>query len=224
MVGNSSTNFTFTPMPTPVLLVSFFQKLWLLINQWDTWLFLKINTVWTSPFLDSVFPWWREANAWIPLYLFLLVFAVMNFKKKALPWILFVVITLILTDQLSSSYIKNWFARPRPCRDEFLMSHVRLLLNNCSGTYSFTSSHAVNHFGFAIYLFVTLRTVFKKWRYLFLVWAATICYAQVYVGIHYPLDVFCGALLGCGIGYLTATIFHKRTGLLCFDTAKPLHS
>lgn len=201
-------------MPSSILLLSFFQKFWVWLDQWDTYLFLKINTEWTNPFLDSVYPWWREANAWVPLYLLLLVFAVMNFKKKAIPWILFVVITLVLTDQISSTLVKNWFARPRPCRDPFIMNHVRLLLDACSGGYSFTSSHATNHFGFAMFIFLTLKPVLKKWGWLFFVWAATISYGQVYVGVHYPLDIIGGGFLGCVIGYLTATVYHWRMGSL----------
>jgi len=198
-------------MPTPVL--SFFQKLWFTIQEWDTWLFLKINTQWTNSFLDSVFPWWREANAWVPLYLFLVVFALMNFKKKALPWILFIAVTLTLTDQISAHLLKNIFERVRPCRDDVLMSQVRLIVNNCSGGYSFPSSHATNHFGFAMFLFITLQPVIlKKWRWLFFVWAATICYGQVYVGVHYPVDVLCGTVLGCMIGYLTGWVYNNKVG------------
>jgi membrane-associated phospholipid phosphatase len=200
------------PMPTPVLLVSFFQRLWTWLSELDTWLFLKINTVWTSPFFDSVLPWWREANTWAPLYLFLVIFGLLNFKKTVLPWILFAVVTVTITDQLSSTLIKNWVARPRPCRDEFLAGQVRLLLSNCSGTYSFTSSHAANHFGFAMFIVLTLRPVLKKWGWLFFAWAASVAYAQVYVGIHYPLDVICGGMLGCAAGYLTGSFFNKKIG------------
>ncbi|MEA3426025.1 MAG: phosphatase PAP2 family protein [Bacteroidota bacterium] len=200
-------------MSTPVLLNSFLENAWEWLRYLDTRLFLKINTEWTSSFLDSVFPWYREANAWVPLYLFLIVFAFMNFKQKAIPWILFAVLTATLTDQISSSLIKNWIARPRPCRDELFMSQVRLILNNCSGGYSFPSSHATNHFGFAMFLFLTLRPILKQWVWLFFVWAATICYGQVYVGVHYPLDVLCGAILGTAIGYLTASFFNKKIGL-----------
>jgi undecaprenyl-diphosphatase len=201
-------------MPTPLLLLSFFQKLWSSISQWDTWLFLQINTKWINPFFDSVFPWWREANTWVPLYLFLIVFALLNFKKKAFPWILFAIITIILTDQLNSTFIKNWIQRPRPCRDDVLAGQVRLILNNCPGGYSFPSSHAVNHFGFAMFLFLTLRPLMKKWSYVFFVWAATICYGQVYVGVHYPIDVFCGAVLGCLLGYLTGIFYNRKIGPL----------
>ncbi len=178
----------------------------------DTALFLKINGAWHTSFFDSVFPWWREANTWVPLYLFFILLALVNFGKKAVPWILFVVLTLILTDQISSSLIKNWVQRPRPCRDEFLAAQVRLILNNCSGGYSFPSSHATNHFGFAVFVFITLKDVLKAWRYLFLLWAATISYGQVYVGVHYPIDILCGALLGTCIGYGTAMLFYKKIG------------
>ena len=200
-----------------LLSLTFFQKYWAWLCHWDTWLFLKINTEWTNPFLDSISPWWREANAWVPLYLFLIIFGIINFKKKVWYWLLFTAITLTLSDQLSSNLIKNLVERPRPCRDEFLADKVRLLLNNCSGGYSFTSSHATNHFAFAVFIFITLQPFFKKWTYLFFVWAATICYGQVYVGVHYPLDVVCGAILGCGIGYLTGTFFTKKIGPLSLE-------
>ena len=201
-----------------LLSISFFQECLQWLEQWDTYLFLKINTVWTSPVLDSIYPWWRDANAWIPLYLFLLVFVLLNFKKKALPWILFAVLTVVLTDQLNSTYIKSWVGRLRPCSDPNFMGHVRRLLNNCSGGFSFPSSHAVNHFGFAMFVFLTLRPIFKKWGYLLFLWAGSIVYGQVYVGVHYPVDVVCGSLLGCLLGYIMATIFNKKIGVLNKDT------
>lgn len=210
----SAANFIFmTIMHGSLLLVPFFQKVLHLLEQWDTKLFLLINTAWTHPFLDSIFPWWREANTWIPVYLFLAVFAIVNFKQRAFPWILFVVVTFTLTDQLSSTLIKHLVGRVRPCNDAFLMSQVRLLLDNCGAGYSFTSSHATNHFGLAMFIFISLGSVLKKWAWLFLIWAATVSYAQVYVGVHYPLDVFCGALLGCGVGYCTGVFFNRRIGL-----------
>ncbi len=204
-----------------LLLISFFQRLWSWLSQWDTWLFLKVNTAWTNSFLDDVFPWWRNANTWIPLYLFLVLLALMNFKQKAIPWILFAVITVVLTDQASSTLLKHWVARPRPCREDFLVGQMRLLLDGCSGGYSFTSSHAANHFGFAMFVYMSTMHVCKKWGWLFFLWAATISYGQVYVGVHYPLDVLCGGLLGCGIGYATASFFNKKITSLSFDHDQP---
>ncbi len=192
-----------------LLSINFWERIWSWINDADTWLFLQINSVWTNSFLDSVLPWWRNANTWIPLYLFLILFLAINFKNKAWIWILFAVINIILTDQTSSHLIKTFIQRPRPCADEFLQFHVRLLLDHCSGGYSFTSSHATNHFGFAVFVCITLKDVLKQWKWLFIFWAATISYGQVYVGVHYPLDVIGGAILGSLIGLMVGKIYNK---------------
>lgn len=200
-----------------VLMNAFIQQIWQWINAWDTALFLQINSTLTNPVFDRLLPIWRNANTWVPLYLFLIVFSVVNFKKQSLFWILGAVMTLVLTDQISSSVFKPFFERPRPCNDLILMSHVRLLLDHCSGGYSFTSSHATNHFGFAVYVFMTLRKVFNKWNYLFLFWAASVSYAQVYVGVHYPLDILCGALIGSSIGYATSQIFMRQSGPIILE-------
>jgi membrane-associated phospholipid phosphatase len=192
---------------------NFWSSLLSTLSQWDRWLFLKINTQWTNNFLDNVYPWFRDQNTWMPLYLFLFIFTIMNFGWRIWPWILFFIITVSLTDQISSTLLKNWVNRTRPCHNQSLADQIRLLVVYCPGSGSFTSSHASNHFGLACYIFFTMRTYFKNWAFLFFGWAATISYGQVYVGIHYPLDVVGGAILGCGLGLLTASIFNKRIGL-----------
>lgn len=178
----------------------------------DKRLFILINGVLTNSFFDSIFPVWREAQTWYPLYLFLLVFTIINFGKKA-GWLLFFfVLTIAICDQLSSGIIKDWVARPRPCSTPDLAGHVRLLLNRCPGSGSFTSSHATNHFGMAVFIIHTFKNFLQKEKYALYLWAASICYAQVYVGVHYPLDVIGGALLGSLIGYGTSAFYVSRFG------------
>lgn len=179
----------------------------------DRELFFKINSSWTNSFLNGVFPWWRDATTWMPLYLFLLLFIFLNFGWKAWPWLLSLIITVSLTDQLSSNLLKNWVNRPRPCSDDLIRMHVNLLINRCPSSGSFPSSHAVNHFGVAVFFYMTLRKYLGKWSFLFFVWAATISYGQVYVGVHYPLDIIGGAIIGSIIGYLTASIFLRKIGM-----------
>ena len=193
--------------------ISSSSQFWEHLKLWDQWLFIKINSAWTNDFLNSVMPWWRDSNTWIPLYLFLALFAIMNFGWKVWPWIVFFIVTVSLTDQLSANLIKNFVQRPRPCNDEDFMINVHALLGGCSPTFSFPSSHATTHFGMAWFLYMTMKQYFKKWSYLFFIWAATIAYGQVYVGIHYPLDVLGGAIIGSFIGIMTASIFNRRVGL-----------
>ena len=188
---------------------SIFQSL----QSFDQSLFVYINQVATHPLTDTLMPFFRESTLWIPFYLFLIVFVFVNFGKKGWVWLLFAFITVLLTDQFSSSIIKNWVQCPRPCADPLLYGQVRLLLDHCSGGYSFTSSHATNHFGVATFLFVTLGRYFGNWKYLLFIWAALICYAQVYVGVHYPLDVVFGALLGFLIGHFVCWAYQKSDPL-----------
>ena len=180
---------------------------------WDRWLFAKINQDWTNPFFDYMFPLWREAITWVPLYIFLLLFILINFGKRAWPWMIGLLVTVSLCDQISSHLIKPFIDRLRPCNDLLLVDKIRLLLNYCSDSRSFVSSHATNHFGMAFFIYLTLKPYLQKWTYLFFIWAATISYGQVYIGVHYPTDVICGALLGTIIGYFTAWLFNSRFGL-----------
>ncbi len=189
---------------------------WLI--KFDQQLFILINSSWTNTVLDSFFPIWRESITWAPFYLFLLLFSTINFGLRAWPWILFIILTATLTDQLSSNLVKDWIGRTRPCSDPDFLHYVRLLLNRCPGNESFTSSHATSHFGGAVFLSLTLKPYFKKWTILLYVWAFSISYGQVYIGVHYPLDVIGGGLLGAGIGFLSGDFFNRRIGLPRLDS------
>lgn len=176
----------------------------------DKQLFLSINQRHTNSFFDWIMPIWRNSNTWIFLYILVLVFATLKLKKRIWIWILSAIATVILTDQTSSHIFKPFFARPRPCSDVDFAPKIRLLLDHCSGGFSFTSSHACNHFGIALFFITTLSSYLKNWKYLFILWAIIVCYAQVYVGVHYPLDVLCGAFLGAFIGKLTGNFCNKK--------------
>jgi undecaprenyl-diphosphatase len=142
----------------------------------------------------------------------------LNYKGKGAWWILLFVVTIALTDMTGNYLFKQNVARMRPCGDPDFFSQVRLLVNRCNPGNSFISNHAANHFGIATFFFLTSRPLLKYWAYIGFVWAALIAYAQVYVGVHYPLDVICGALLGVLFGLLTGTVFKKRYGFAIFDS------
>lgn len=178
----------------------------------DKWLFLKINRDGRAALLDLWMPFVRNAFFWAPLYLFLAVFMLINFGKKAYWWIVYIAITAGITDLVSSHFIKPTVARIRPCNDPGLFGQVHLLAAYCGSNGSFTSSHAANHFGMATFIFFTLHQVIGRYTWIFFAWAALISYAQVYVGVHFPLDVFGGALLGCFTGAFTAVLFKKFFG------------
>lgn len=189
---------------------------WKKLVQWDQSLFISINSDWTNPVFDVVLPIMRNSFIWYPLYLFLLIFVLLNFKVRGLWWAVFFLSTLALTDMTGTYLFKHVFERLRPCSDPEFFTHVRLLLKQCAGGYSFTSNHAANHFGMATFFFITFRHLFKIWAWIALCWAGVICYSQVYVGVHYPLDVLAGAMLGLAFGITTGTFFNKRFGNAIF--------
>lgn len=183
------------------------------IKQIDYRLFSKMNGQWHNPFFDFVLPFIREPFVWLPLYFFLVCFAVINFKAKGWLWVLFLIINVAVSDYVSSTVIKETFFRVRPCHDPLLAHSIRFLVSYCPSSSSFTSSHAVNHFAAAMFIFTTFKkAISPKWAFLFL-WAFIISYAQVYVGVHFPFDIFCGALVGLILGYIPATVFNKKIGL-----------
>lgn len=186
---------------------------------WDRSVFEFINGQLHQPGLDAFLPFIRNSVFWAPLYLFFLVFITVNFRKQGWWWVLFFLSTVALTDLVSSHGFKEFFERARPCRDPEMMGHVRLLLDRCSGGFSFTSSHAANHTGIAFFFYLTTRSFFGKWALLAFVWAALIGFAQIYVGVHYPLDVLGGALIGVLFGSAMGWIFNKRFGFTIFDKA-----
>lgn len=198
---------TFATMP--ILL-----NLWPLLEQWDQVLFKQINSEWTNSFFDAFLPYLRVSSYWMPLYLFLLVFALLNFRERGLWWFVFFVSTVALTD-LSGNYLfKHTIERLRPCNDPNFFMNVRLLADRCGGGYSFISNHAANHFGMATFFYITFHKLIPKWAWVGFAWAGLIAYAQIYVGVHYPLDVLSGALWGGILGRLTGKFYNKRIALL----------
>src|SRR6218665_1205277 len=117
------------------------------LNEWDMAFFLKINRDRAGALCDFVMPLMRDQRTWYPLYALLLLYVAWKFKWKCLPFILIAGLTVVLTDQVSSNFLKGFFGRVRPCHEALLEGLMQLRVGYCPQSGSFTSSHAVNHFG-----------------------------------------------------------------------------
>jgi undecaprenyl-diphosphatase len=190
---------------------------WPQLEQWDRKLFVVLNSKWTNQFFDAVLPYFRDAVFWSPFYIFILSFIALNYGRKGVMWSIGLLCAVAIADMTSSRIFKEFFERMRPCNDPLLIEQVRLLLHKCGSGFSFTSSHAANHFAIATFISITLNSTFKRWIYLIFIWAIFISYAQVYVGVHYPLDVLGGAGIGTFAGIFTAWIFKSKVGSFTID-------
>ncbi len=165
----------------------------------DENLFHLINQGMQNPFFDLVMPWLRNKLTWVPFYLFLGSFLWINLRKTGLFIILLAGLTVGISDFSNSQVLKKSVKRVRPCHLYQAPKDVNLLVP-CGGGYSFPSSHAANHFALATVLTILLSPLFRWIGWPLLGWALIVSFAQVYVGVHFPLDVIAGALFGSLLG------------------------
>ncbi len=170
--------------------------------QWDFYFFELLNEVWTHPFLDWMMPFWTNAYFWLPLYLFVGAFVVFNYPHKSVRILAVILLTVFLADQLSSGLIKPYVGRLRPCQLPVFSEEIRLLVR-CGSGKSFVSGHATNHFALAFCWIILFGQRFRWLIPVLLFWAASIAYSRVYVGVHFPADIFFGGILGTLIGLFT---------------------
>ena len=165
----------------------------------DSQLFLFLNGL-HSEFWDSIMSWVSGKEEWIPLYLVLLGWLIFRFKWRILYLIPFIVLLIVLSDQISV-LIKNTVQRFRPTHDPEIGNLVNTLNNYRGGKYGFVSSHAANSFALAIFTSLILK---NRWFTVFIFfWAALVSYSRMYLGVHYPGDILFGALLGIALGMFT---------------------
>jgi undecaprenyl-diphosphatase len=181
----------------------------MMLGQWDSALFEAINTGMSHPFLDVCMPFIRQPYFWLPLYVFFIAFVLRNFGRRGYWLLLFTLLTVSTSDSISSRPVKQYFQRLRPCNTEQLHVIERV---RCGSGFSFTSSHAANHFAIAAFLTLTLGRLFRRLPLWLFLWAATVGFAQVYVGVHFPGDILGGALLGLLIGVFWASLFRHFYG------------
>ncbi|EEI89820.1 PAP2 family protein [Sphingobacterium spiritivorum ATCC 33300] len=174
----------------------------------DQAIFLAINQGLSNPFFDWLLPILRNPYTWAPLYLFLVIFFIKTYGKMGVLIVVFTLANFGISDAVSSHLIKKTVKRVRPCNDIEFKEEVNIRVR-CGSGFSFTSSHATNHFAMAFFWIVLFRRKWKHTLWLAITWATLISVSQIYVGVHYPFDVLCGALLGICIGLLTGNLFKK---------------
>lgn len=162
-----------------------------------------------SPFFDHFMMACSSKWVWIPFYVSLVWMLVKAFGwRRAIVGLLVVAITITLCDQLSSSIIRPLVGRLRPANlANPLSSLVHIVDGYRGGRYGFPSSHAANTAGLTFFLIGVFRR--KNVAWLMIVWMLLVCYSRVYLGVHYPGDLFVGGCIGAVVGWMMALLFNK---------------
>jgi undecaprenyl-diphosphatase len=182
--------------------------------EWDKELLIFLNsfhTLWLDPVMLLI----TKTFFWLPLYAFLIYLMFRNFKRETWFILIGAGITILLCDQITSTFMKPFFARLRPSQDPSMAGLLHHVDNYKGGLYGFASGHAANTFGVALFVWLTLKPVYK-WMWVIFIWAALMTYTRIYLGVHFPGDIIVGATigLGCGwIGFKASSTLRKRISL-----------
>ncbi|MCQ2349944.1 MAG: phosphatase PAP2 family protein [Paludibacteraceae bacterium] len=174
--------------------------------QWDQSLLLAINGC-NSPFFDHFFNIITKQTTWIPLLVLLLWRIYRKLGKLTWWYVAFMAVVILCADQISSDLIKPLVARPRPTHTPGLENLVHVVNGYRGGAFGFVSSHAANSFGLALFLTLMHRqTLLSIVSFL---WAALFSYSRMYLGVHYPGDILCGAIVGMLVAWATYATLRK---------------
>ena len=189
------------------------------IEQIDRDLFLWLNSF-HSEAMDTIMWYISTTSIWIPLYVFFLIYAFKKVNWKFAVYLLLgVVCCVALADLLSVHAFKEVFQRFRPTHNLDIGDLVKTVHKPNGeeyrgGTYGFVSSHAANVSAVATFVILSFRQFGKIW-WLLAAWACLIMYSRIYLGVHYPLDIVAGSMLGIlialGVFFLTKKLNPTKT-------------
>lgn len=178
------------------------------IEKFDQDLMLQLNGA-HGEWLDFFMMWVSKPIMWLPVYMLVLF---LIYRKWGAKYVLIALLcgglVVLLGDRISVMAFKDVFMRYRPCHNADIGHLIHIVNGHCGGQYGFLSSHSTNFFGLAVLLAGILSPGYKVPYTLLIIWAGLIGYSRVYLGVHYPADVLCGALLGSAIGF-TVLRFYK---------------
>ncbi|MBX2900492.1 MAG: phosphatase PAP2 family protein [Cyclobacteriaceae bacterium] len=175
--------------------------------EWDKKLLIWLNshhTDWLDPVMYLITKTWF----WIPLYGFLIYLVFRFYKKEGWFILIGAALTVLLCDQITSSFMKPFFERLRPSHDPSLDGLLHHVNGYRGGTYGFSSGHAANTFGVALFVWLTLRSHIK-WSWVIFIWATVMTYTRIYLGVHFPGDILVGSLIGLTCGWLSYRVAQK---------------
>ncbi|MEA1786691.1 phosphatase PAP2 family protein [Arenibacter sp. GZD96] len=160
--------------------------------EWDRNTFVYLNSLGIETY-DAFWTIITQITTWIPLFIIFFLLLVLKFPKKKAFHMFLTVLVLVGFVLLFTFITKEYVARLRPSNDVELNALIRIL--HTPTDYSFFSGHAASSFAITTLIVLFLRRKIK-WVWLFYLWPVLFSASRIYVGVHFPLDILVGVLVG----------------------------
>ena len=114
---------------------------------------------------------------------------------------------VLLAGTVDDAIVKPLVARWRPTKDPEIGILVDTVNGYRGGNYGFFSAHASNTFSIAIFFSLLVRS--RALTVALVLWSFVNCWTRMYLGVHYPGDIFCGLLWGGIVGTSVWYLLHR---------------
>jgi len=162
------------------------------IIQIDQNLLIYLNNLGSTKW-DSLWLFITNQFFWSPLFILIFYLTIKSYGWKTGGFLILSMIVLVAFSDQFTNFIKNTVQRSRPNNNEEIKHLLRVLINPQS--YSFMSGHATTSTFFSVYVLLLLKDNYK-YIYLILFFPLVFSYSRLYLGVHFPIDIFVGILIG----------------------------
>ena len=166
----------------------------------DKALMIFLNKNISNSLFDVIMPIVTSKDFLTVIGLILIFYLVLFCGKRGRIAILVLIFAAGASDAICAQIIKPWIGRLRPSHE--FIEFINLLVPK-GGKWSFPSNHAANSFAFA----TVLSYFFEQKKVVLFALASIIGFSRVYVGVHYPLDIICGAMIGYILSWMVLSLW-----------------